>query len=123
VDLIELVHELLGLAGLLHPDDATGGLSFRLFIKFEKETGAFALTVGKTVQDDEARVVRQAAELVQEIFGGTIKTHINDRFLLQLGGLQKIEAEDGRQAAGIVMPNHVVSDEKPSQKQVQSTYP
>ena len=123
MDLIEQVHERLGLAGLLHLDDAAGGLGFRFFIKLEKEAGAVALAVGKAVQDGESRIIRQVAELVQEIFGRTIKTHINDGLLLELGGLQKIEAEDRGQTAGIVMPDHVVADEQPAQKQVQATDP
>ena len=101
----------LGLAGLLHLDDAAGGLGFRFFIKLEEEAGAVALAVGKAVQDDEAGIIGQVSELVQEIFGRTIKTYINNGFLLELGSLQKIEAENGGQAAGIVMPDHVVPDE------------
>jgi hypothetical protein len=53
----------------------------------------------------------QIPQLVQQIFGRPIEAHINYGFFLQLRGLQKIEAKEGRQAAGIVMPEHIIPDE------------
>jgi hypothetical protein len=42
---------------------------------------------------------------------------------MELGGLEKIKAKDGGQAAGVVMPDYVVPDIQPSQEQVQATDP
>jgi hypothetical protein len=111
VNLIEGRLEFLGLAGFLHPDDAAGGIWFLITIKLEEEVGAAALAVGKAVQDDEAGIIGQVSQFVQEIFGRAIKTHINYGLVLELGSLKKIEAKNRGQATGIVMPDHIVPDE------------
>jgi hypothetical protein len=111
VNFIERLFEFLGLARFLHPNDPAGGLGVLISIKLEEEVGAAALAVGKTVQDDEAGIIGQGSQFVQEIFGRAVEAYVNYRFILQLRSLEKIEAENGGQAAGIIMPDHIIPDE------------
>jgi hypothetical protein len=87
VNLIERLFEFLGLARVLHPNDPAGGLGVLISIKFEEEVGAAALAGGKTVQDDEAGIIGQGSQFVQEIFGRAVEAYINYGFVLQLRSL------------------------------------
>ncbi len=59
-------------------------------------------------------------QLIQQISGRAIKTDIDDGFMLNLRGLDEVEIENGGQTAGVVVPDHIVADEQPAQKEVQA---
>ena len=82
MDFIQERFEFPGVARLLHHNDAAGRLGLGFFKKLEKEVGAAPLTLGKAVQDDEAWIIGQIPQLIQQIFRRPVKTDINYGFLL-----------------------------------------
>jgi hypothetical protein len=78
--------------------------------------------MGKTVQDGQMLIFRQGTQVFQKGAGGSIKGDVNQRFVLILGFLDEIQAENRRQRAGIVVPDDVVTDKQSTQLTVKLAY-
>lgn len=111
--------DLLRFPGLLDHDDLVRPLGAVFLVEVTEYFRTVPFAVGKTIQDREIPAFRQGAQFFYDGFGRTVEAEIDQRFLLLLGFLDKVEAENRGKAAGIVVPDDIVADEKPAEQSVQ----
>ena len=121
--LVKRLRELLRLVRLLQAKHPCADFPLSALVKLQEEIGPGPLAVGEAIQHRQGRRVGQPTQFVHEVLGGAIEADVYDRLFADMGGFDEIQAENGRQAAGVVVPDDVVADEEPAQNLVQLRNP